>query len=128
MSPDEPRSIHMKSGTENKSLADVDAMLNDFNNQSQAEGEEQSFINKDGEMYSDNDELDPKQIDLENLNESELMALQQQMPEGDGDGDDDYIDVEDPEDLARRGLQRIQFNGDSEFEYLLDGEGNMYSM
>lgn len=60
----------------------MDMMLNDFNNQSQSfvEGE-QSFLNKDGnegleDDYDNNDEeIDPNQIDLENLNESQLLAL-----------------------------------------------------
>lgn len=58
------------------------------------------------------DEIDPNQIDLENLNESELMALQMQA-NADGE-DDDFIDVDNPEDLARKGLRRIQIEGDDE--------------
>jgi hypothetical protein len=58
------------------------------------------------------DEIDPNQIDLENLNESELMALQMQAnAEGE---DEDFIDVDNPEDLARKGLRRIQIEGDDE--------------
>ena len=37
------------------------------------------------------------------------------------------IDIDNPEDLARRGLKRIQIEGD-ETEYLLDGEGNIYNL
>jgi hypothetical protein len=37
------------------------------------------------------------------------------------------IDIDNPEDLARRGLKRIQVEGDNE-EYLLDGEGNIYNL
>jgi len=59
--------------------------------------------------------LDPNQIDLENLNESELMALQNQAAEEDeGEGEEDMIDVDNPEDLARKGLRRIQIEGDDE--------------
>lgn len=80
---------------------------------------------KEGETESAAEELDPNQIDLENLNESELLALQQQNAEND---DEDMIDVDDPEDLARRGLRRIQIEGDDENEYLLDAEGNIYNL
>lgn len=92
----------------------MDMMLNDFNNQSRSQVEgEQSFVNKEGEMSDGvDDEIDPNQIDLENLNESELMALQMQAnAEGE---DEDFIDVDNPEDLARKGLRRIQIEGDDE--------------
>ena len=56
------------------------------------------------------------------------MALQQQVPDGDAEDDDDFIDVDNPEDLKRRGLQRIQLEGDDENEYLLDAEGNIYTL
>ena len=41
--------------------------------------------------------------------------------------DDDVIDVDNPEDLAKKGLRRIQIEGDEQ-EYLLDGEGNIYNL
>ena len=47
--------------------------------------------------------------------------------EDDGDDDDDVIDVDNPEDLAKKGLRRIQIEGDEQ-EYLLDGEGNIYNL
>lgn len=47
--------------------------------------------------------------------------------EGDGDEDDDVIDVDNPEDLAKKGLRRIQIEGDDQ-EYLLDNEGNIYNL
>ena len=65
-------------------------------------------------------------IDLDNLTESQLQALQEQVASGqklfDEDGnevvlegmdggeegeDDDVIDVDNPEDLAKKGLRRI---------------------
>lgn len=75
-SPDGQKSLvsaHMQSKSHDSQM---DAMLNAFqHNQSQNE-EGQSFVNKEGELESANEELDPNQIDLENLNESELLALQ----------------------------------------------------
>ena len=46
---------------------------------------------------------------------------------GEEDEDDDVIDVDNPEDLAKKGLRRIQIEGDDQ-EYLLDGEGNIYNL
>jgi len=46
----------------------------------------------------------------------------------DGEEDeDDVIDVDNPEDLAKKGLRRIQIEGDDQ-EYLLDNEGNIYNL
>ena len=95
-------------------------------------------------------------IDLENLTESQLQALQEQVASGqklfDEDGnevvlegmgmdeggeeggqegeegeDEDVIDVDNPEDLAKKGLRRIQIEGDEQ-EYLLDNDGNIYNL
>lgn len=41
--------------------------------------------------------------------------------------EEDVIDIDNPEDLARRGLKRVQIEGENE-EYLLDGEGNLYNL
>ena len=45
----------------------------------------------------------------------------------DDEDEDDVIDVDNPEDLAKKGLRRIQIEGDEQ-EYLLDGEGNIYNL
>lgn len=37
------------------------------------------------------------------------------------------IDIDNPDDLAARGLKRIQIEGDDE-EYLMDLEGNIYDL
>ena len=84
---------------------------------------------------------DSQQIDLEGLNESELLALQEQaenelnaqqevegiLQDGDEEEDEDVIDVDNPEDLAKKGLRRIQIEGDEQ-EYLLDNDGNIYNL
>ena len=46
---------------------------------------------------------------------------------GEEEEDDDVIDVDNPEDLAKKGLRRIQIEGDEQ-EYLLDNEGNIYNL
>ena len=84
----------------------------------------------------DENGLSDGQIDLENLTESQLLALQEQAAEQEfgeegvaveGEDDDDVIDVDNPEDLAKKGLRRIQIEGDDQ-EYLLDNEGNIYNL
>jgi hypothetical protein len=37
------------------------------------------------------------------------------------------IDIDNPEDLAAKGLKRIQIEGEEE-EYLMDQEGNIYDL
>jgi len=51
-------------------------------------------------------------------------GVQEEGEEGD---EDDVIDVDNPEDLAKRGLSRVQIEGDEQ-EYLLDNEGNIYNL
>lgn len=43
------------------------------------------------------------------------------------DEDEDVIDIDNPEDLARRGLKRVQIEDDDQ-EYLLDAEGNIFNL
>ena len=43
------------------------------------------------------------------------------------DDEEDVIDIDNPEDLRRRGLSRVKLDGDDE-EYLLDGVGNIYNL
>ena len=75
-----------------------------------------------------NDQSDSN-IDIEGLTESQLAELQQQAEDmgGEEEEDDDVIDVDNPEDLAKKGLRRIQIEGDEQ-EYLLDNEGNIYNL
>ena len=92
------------------------------------------------------DEQSDSNIDIEGLTESQLIALQEQAAaqqefsedginatgmegegEGEGEEDEDVIDVDNPEDLAKKGLRRIQIEGDDQ-EYLLDNEGNIYNL
>lgn len=41
--------------------------------------------------------------------------------------DEDVIDIDNPDDLAAKGLRRIQIDGEEE-EYLMDLEGNIYDL
>lgn len=84
-------------------------------------------------------------IDIDGLTESEMQALKKQTQEELDSGlgmnetsalesadqeedDEDVIDVDNPEDLARKGLKKIQIEGEDEAEYLMDEEGNIYDM
>ena len=49
------------------------------------------------------------------------------MDGGEEGEDEDVIDVDNPEDLAKKGLRRIQIEGDEQ-EYLLDNDGNIYNL
>lgn len=48
--------------------------------------------------------------------------------EQDADEYDEEIDVNNDEQLARKGIKRIQIEGDEENEYLMDKEGNIYDL
>ena len=41
--------------------------------------------------------------------------------------EEDVIDIDNPDDLAAKGLKRIQIEGEEE-EYLMDLEGNIYDL
>ena len=45
----------------------------------------------------------------------------------DEEEDDEVIDIDNPEQLAAKGLRRIQIDGEDE-EYLMDLEGNIYDL
>ena len=59
----------------------------------------------------------------ENDLDDEHMISQQQQEEE----DDEVIDIDNPEQLAAKGLRRIQIDGEDE-EYLMDLEGNIYDL
>jgi hypothetical protein len=58
-------------------------------------------------------------------NEDEVFENQQHMLQD--VEDEDVIDIDNPEDLAAKGLRRIQIDGEEE-EYLMDLEGNIYDL
>jgi hypothetical protein len=45
----------------------------------------------------------------------------------DDDEEEDVIDIDDPADLAAKGLKRITIEGEGE-EFLLDQEGNIFNL
>ena len=89
-----------------------------------SQGEDNSvLINQTDQSRDQQNYLEGSPEYGDELGTSQQMESQDQ----DGDGDDDVIDIDNPEDLARRGLKRIQIEGD-DTEYLLDGEGNIYNL
>ena len=55
---------------------------------------------------------------------SQLIQEQQQVEGEDGE---DVIDIDNPDELAAKGLRRIQIEGEEE-EFLMDMEGNIYDL
>lgn len=53
--------------------------------------------------------------------------VQDEGMEVDEDDNEDVIDIDNPEDLARRGLQRVHDESEDQ-EYLLDQEGNLFNL
>lgn len=114
-------------------LTDLDPALEDLAGQLPADLED---VQIDGEhaVYEDGAQSD-SHIDIDNLTESQLEALQLQAQQQEVSGEmaeddeeeDDVIDVDNPDDLAKKGLRRIQIEGDDQ-EYLLDNEGNIYNL
>ena len=67
---------------------------------------------------------------LENADEEDHLTTNRednQMISQQEDEDDDVIDIDNPEQLAAKGLRRIQIDGEDE-EYLMDLEGNIYDL
>jgi len=52
---------------------------------------------------------------------------EQETPGENEEEEDDVIDIDDPEDLAAKGLKRITIEGEDE-EFLLDLEGNIFNL
>ena len=87
------------------------------------------------QLFEDGDEdgLGQMSACLENADEEDHLTtnreeqqMTSQQDEG-GEEDDDVIDIDNPEQLAAKGLRRIQIDGEDE-EYLMDLEGNIYDL
>lgn len=101
-------------------ISDVNAhQLSNIEGLHQANQEEEEMDNllKTGaftkEMMSDLKELGQE--------EEEGTAEQQEEEE------EEVIDIDNPDELAKRGLRRIQIEGEDE-EYLMDAENNIYDL
>lgn len=59
-------------------------------------------------------------------NPSQIQEYQEQQQNQEEEGDD-VIDIDNPDELAAKGLRRIQIEGEEE-EFLMDMEGNIYDL
>lgn len=102
---------------------DKNFMLDDFDF-----GNEDQKISDGHDMFDgledDLADRDSKHIDSNRDDEKDLHNF------GNEDGDEDEsdaIDIDNEEELAARGLKKIQIEGEEE-EYLMDAEGNIYNL
>ena len=102
---------------------DKDLMLDDFDlfNKSNNEKHNENNDLLDGladDFADKNDKsMEPEDADKPISNDDEL----------DDEEDSDAIDIDNEEELAARGLKKIQIEGEEE-EFLMDNEGNIYNL
>ena len=61
--------------------------------------------------------------------EGDESSPEQQLQGEEAEEEDDVIDIDDPEDLAAKGLKRITIEGEGEEEeFLLDLDGNIFNL
>lgn len=63
---------------------------------------------------------------FEGADESQQVAEDSQV-QANEDEEEDVIDIDNPDELAAKGLKRIQIEGEEE-EFLMDNEGNIYDL
>ena len=110
---------------------DKEFMLDDFdidndNDNDQEDHDEDQKINDGQDMFEGlhEDELSPSATKSPET-KTELEATPA-AEEGDDD-DSDAIDIDNEDELAARGLKKIQIEGEEE-EFLMDAEGNIYNL
>lgn len=79
-----------------------------------------------GGIESGRDDLDDNEESIHSPDVNAQLEDENGMEMMDGE-DSDAIDINNPEDLERRGLKRIQIE-DADEEFLLDKEGNIYNL
>ena len=90
---------------------------------------ENNNLLKNSDMPDDLDEqASPQLQELQDVSGNEIGALpEESMEENDDDTVGDVIDIDNEEELAARGLRKIQIEGEEE-EFLMDDEGNIYNL
>jgi len=103
---------------------DKNFMLDDFNMD-----KEDEKVDEAHDMFEGlEDPLSEQKVDHpEAIVESETSAKKIAVEGNDDDDDSDAIDIDNEEELAARGLKKIQIEGEEE-EFLMDGEGNIYNL
>lgn len=86
---------------------------------------EDQKINDGHDMF---DGLDDDQSNNQDSNMDDDRGTPKDTPDNNEDEDDsDAIDIDNEEELAARGLKKIQIEGEEE-EFLMDAEGNIYNL
>jgi hypothetical protein len=118
------KDIFSGAGKEEFKSSDKKFMLDDFD----MDNEDQK-INDGHDMFEglddDLDDRKSKQIDASPAVEPESNDMKSD--DNEEDDDSDAIDIDNEEELAARGLKKIQIEGEEE-EFLMDNEGNIYNL
>lgn len=122
------KDIFSGAGKEEFKSNDKKFMLDDFD----MDNEDQK-INDGHDMFEglDDDLDDKKSKQIEESpaidNESNDMNADDNDNDDEDNDDSDAIDIDNEEELAARGLKKIQIEGEEE-EFLMDNEGNIYNL
>ena len=93
--------------------SDKEFMLDDFD------------MGNEDQKYSDRVEKSSKHMDSNQEEDQDTHNMENN--DNDDDDDSDAIDIDNEEELAARGLKKIQIEGEEE-EFLMDAEGNIYNL
>lgn len=100
-------------------------MLDDFD----MDNEDQK-INDGHDMFDgleDDDLPDKQNKHFDSNNDDDRVSNNMGGDDNDDEDDSDAIDIDNEEELAARGLKKIQIEGEEE-EFLMDAEGNIYNL
>mmetsp|Transcript_29953 Transcript_29953/g.26516 ORF Transcript_29953/g.26516 Transcript_29953/m.26516 type:complete len:287 (+) Transcript_29953:17-877(+) len=82
----------------------------------------------DQDLDEDLDDLEDSATKIQDTPvEADATPKQQSGEDNEGEDDSDAIDIDNEEELAARGLKKIQIEGEEE-EFLMDQEGNIYNL
>jgi len=103
---------------------DKNFMLDDFNMD-----KEDEKINEGHDIFEGLEDplSDTKSKEPDTPAENEASAKNIDVEGNEEDDDSDAIDIDNEEELAARGLKKIQIEGEEE-EFLMDAEGNIYNL
>lgn len=112
---------------------DKDLMLDDFDLGNEDQKVDALFNKPNNDKHNENNDLlGGLADDFTSGNDKPMEHDDHDKPtsnaeEGDDDEDSDAIDIDNEEELAARGLKKIQIEGEEE-EFLMDNEGNIYNL
>lgn len=124
------------SSKSDKLAADFGSKKDDLNKENmlfnERDREDHKNLDKDFMFDDNNDLLDGFNDNFDDRNDKSARSDDGEKNEKDGgdledDDDSDAIDIDNEEELAARGLKKIQIEGEEE-EFLMDAEGNIYNL